>query len=213
MRKLMALVVFVTMYSMCAAQVVTNVKSVKTVSLENKAQQFFVVVDSSEVQVSPLVYKIVEADPQNFCVVEVGDVKTVFLKSDLNNPTQYVFEVAKTDLVDNVPTVTMTNDYRFSDSDLTWLAVLDGQHVQISRYIGLTREIVVYETVSRSTALTTNVDVTEASAPAKSKLPMLIESVKAKAKAQAQALAMNSVTKAENTSDAGNSKEITFGCR
>lgn len=192
----MVFIVATMMYSMCAmAQVVNNIKSVETIPLENKTQQFFVLTDSDRVQVSPLIYKIVEAAPEEFCLVEVGDVKTVFAKADFANPTQYVFEVAKTDLVDDVPTVYMTNGYRFADPDLAWLSVLEGQKVQISRHIGLTREITVFQTVPRSTPVT-DIDVNTASAPAKSPLPRMIEATKAKkakkVSAEPQALAMNS---------------------
>ena len=86
MKKLMGFVVFATMMcSMCVAQTVTNIKSVKTVPMANQTQTFYVLTDSAELQVSPLVYKIVESAVEDFCVVEVGDVKTVFAKADFAN--------------------------------------------------------------------------------------------------------------------------------
>lgn len=214
MKKIMGFVVFATMmFSMCVnAQTVTNIKSVKTVPMANQTQTFYVLTDSAELQVSPLVYKIVESAVEDFCVVEVGDVKTVFAKADFANPTQYVFEVAKEpELVNDMSMVTMTNGYTFADPDIAWLAVLKGQHVQVSRYVGLTREITVFETVSRSTALT-DIDAAVASAPAKSKIPQLIEGIKAKAKAKkAEVLAMNSVNDAESASNPTGQMVITFG--
>ena len=213
MKKIMGFVVFATMMcSMCVAQTVTNIKSVKTVPMANQTQTFYVLTDSAELQVSPLVYKIVESEPADFCVVEVGDVKTVFAKADFANPTQYVFEVAKEpELVNDMSMVTMTNGYTFADHDIAWLAVLKGQHVQVSRYVGLTREITVFETVSRATPLT-DIDAAVASAPAKSKIPQLIEGIKAKAKAKkAEVLAMNSVNDAESASTPTGQRVITFG--
>ena len=210
MKKLMV-AVFATVFSMCAsAQVINEIKGVRVAPQENKTQLYFIQTDSAELQVSPLVYKIVESAVEDFCVVEVGDVKTVFAKADFANPTQYVFEVAKEpELVNDMPLVTMTNGYEFSDPDLAWLAVLPGQHIQVSRYIGLTREITVFETVSRSTPL--KGEAAEASAPAKSKLPQMIEAVKAKAKAVTNALAMNSVNDAESASNPTGQRVITFG--
>ena len=203
--------VFATVFSMCAsAQVINEIKSVRVAPQENKTQLYFIQTDSAELQVSPLVYKIVESAVEDFCVVEVGEVKTVFAKADFATPTQYVFEVAKEpELVNDMPLVTMTNGYEFSDPDLAWLAVLPGQHIQVSRYIGLTREITVFETVSRSTPL--KGEAAEASAPAKSKLPQMIEAVKAKAKAVTNALAMNSVNDAESASTPTGQRVITFG--
>jgi hypothetical protein len=220
MKKMVVFIVFATMmYSMCAmAQNVSNIKSVTAVPLENKTQQFFVLTEVNEkIQVSPLVYKLVEAFPEDYCVISVGNVKTVFNKADFANPTQYVFEVAKTDLVDDVPTVYMTNGYRFADPDLAWLSVLEGQKVQISRHIGLTREITVFQTVPRSTPVT-NVDAAIASAPAKSPLPRMIEATKAKkakkVSAEPQALAMSSDAPATDEGETSpGMKTITFSRR
>ena len=202
--------VFATVYSMCAnAQVINEIKSVRVAPQENQTQKFFVQTDSFDVEVSPLVYKIVESEPTAYEVVSVADVRTVFAKVDFANPAQYVFEVAaEPELQNDMPVVTMTNGYKFSDPDLAWLAVLKGQHVRISRYIGLTREITVFETVSRDTPL--KGDAATASAPAKSKLPQMIEAVKAKAKAVVQTLAMNSVSDAEVASNPIG-QVITFG--
>ena len=202
--------VFATVYSMCTAQVVNAVKSVRTVPLANKTQKFFVQTDSFEVEVSPLIFKIVESEPEAYQVVSVGDIKTIFAKADFASPKTYVFEVAKApELVNDVPLVTMTNGYQFADPDLAWLAVLQGQHVQISRYIGLTREITVFETVPRNTPL--KGDVADAAAPAKSRLPQMIEAVKAKANAT-KTLAMASVYSEEASYPTG-SQVITFGRR
>lgn len=209
MKKFLMVAVLATVYSMCVAQVVNEIKSVRTVPQSNQTQLFYVMTDEFEVQVSPLIYKIVESEPTAYQVVSVGDIKTVFAKADFANPAQYVFEVSKEpELMNDVPMVTMTNGYKFSDPDLAWLAVLPGQHVQISRYIGLTREITVFETVSRSTPL--KGDAEQASAPAKSRLPQMIEAVKAKAKAVApKTLAM--VSPMENASNPTGSQVITFG--
>ena len=210
MKKLMV-AVFATVFSMCAsAQVINEIKSVRVAPQENETQLYFIQTDSFEVQVSPLIYKIVESNPAAYEVVSVGDVQTIFAKADFATPTQYVFEVAnEPELVNDMPLVTMTNGYKFADPDLAWLAVLPGQHIQVSRYIGLTREITVFETVSRSTPL--KGEAAEASAPAKSKLPQMIEAVKAKAKAVTNALAMNSVNDAESTSTTTGQRVITFG--
>lgn len=213
MKKLMVFIVFATMLnSMCAmAQEVTNIKSVTTVQSENETQKFFVLTEVNEkIQVSPLVYKIVEAAQDEFCVVSVGDVKTVFAKADFDNPTQYVFEVERTDLVNDMPVVYMTNGYHFTDPDIAWLSVLEGQKVQISRHIGLTREVTVFQTVPRSTQVT-NIDAATACAPAKSRLPQMIEATKARQLAN-QTLAMSLVSKGEETS-AGTDKTIKFGRR
>ena len=212
MKKFLMVAVFATVYSMCVAQVVNEIKSVRTVPQANQTQLFYVQTDSFEVQVSPLVYKIVESDPAAYEVVSVGDIRTVFAKADFNTPAQYVFEVyGEPELVNDMPLVTMTNGYRFSDPDLAWLTVLPGQHVQISRFAGLTREITVFETVSRDTPL--KGEVAEASAPLKSKLSQMIEAVQAKAKANANALAMNSASEsdAEKTSTPTGQEVITFG--
>lgn len=211
MKKLFMVAVFATVFSMCAsAQVINEIKNVRVAPQENKTQLYFIQTDSFEVQVSPLVYKIVESDPAAYEVVSVGDVRTIFAKADFANPRTYVFEVAKEpELLNDTPVVTMTNGFSFADPDLAWLAVLKGQKVQISRYIGLTREITVFETVSRSTPL--KGEAAEASAPAKSKLPQLIEGIKAKAKAAANALAMNSANDVEKASTPTGQRVITFG--
>ena len=206
-------IVFATMFTMCAmAQEVTNIKSVTTVQLENKTQKFFVLTDSDRVQVSPLIYKIVEAAPDDYCVVSVGNIETVFAKADFDNPTQYVFEVERTDLVNDMPVVYMTNGYHFTDPDIAWLSVLQGQKVQVSRHIGLTREVTVFQTVPRSTQVT-NIDAAIASAPAKSRLPQMIEATKARQLANKNlAMSLVSVSKGEETS-AGTDKTIKFGRR
>lgn len=213
MKKMAMCIVFATMFStMCAmAQVVSDIRSVTTVPLEDKTQQFFVITEVNEkIQVSPLVYKLVEAFPEDYCVVSVGNIETVFAKADFSNPTQYVFEVERTDLVNDMPVVYMTNGYHFTDPDIAWLSVLQGQKVQVSRHIGLTREITVFQTVPRSTPIT-NVDVNTASAPAKSRLPQMIEATKARQLANKN-LAMSLVSKGEETS-AGTDKTIKFGRR
>ncbi len=204
--------VFATVFSMCAsAQVINEIKSVRVAPQENETQLYFIQTDSFEVQVSPLIYKIVESNPAAYEVVSVGDVQTIFAKADFATPTQYVFEVAKEpELVNDMPLVTMTNGYKFADPDLAWLAVLPGQHIQVSRYIGLTREITVFETVSRSTPL--KGEAAEASAPAKSRLPQMIEAVKAKANANAtKTLAMVSTDNVESASNPTGQRVITFG--
>lgn len=211
MKKLMV-AVFATVFSMCAsAQVINEIKSVRVAPQENETQLYFIQTDSFEVQVSPLIYKIVESNPAAYEVVSVGDVQTIFAKADFATPTQYVFEVAKEpELVNDMPLVTMTNGYKFADPDLAWLAVLPGQHIQVSRYIGLTREITVFETVSRSTPL--KGEAAEASAPAKSRLPQMIEAVKAKANANAtKTLAMVSTDNVESASNPTGQRVITFG--
>ena len=212
MKKFLMVAVFATVYSMCAnAQVVNEIKSVRVAPQENKTQKFYVEADDFEVEVSPLVYKIVESEPSAYQVVSVGDIKTIFSKTGFASPTQYVFEVAKEpELVNDMPLVTMTNGYKFADPDLAWLAVLPGQHIQVSRYIGLTREITVFETVSRSTPL--KGEAAEASAPAKSRLPKMIEAVKAKANANAtKTLAMVSTDNVESASNPTGQRVITFG--
>lgn len=211
MKKLFMVAVFATVYSMCVnAQVINEIKSVRVAPQENRTQKFYVETDAFEVEVSPLIYKIVESEPAAYEVVSVGDVRTIFAKADFANPRTYVFEVAKEpELLNDTPVVTMTNGFSFSDPDLAWLAVLKGQHVQISRFIGLTREITVFETVSRDTPL--KGDAAEASAPAKSRLPQMIEAVKAKANANAtKTLAMVS-TNVENASVPTGQRVITFG--
>ena len=207
MKKFMVCVVFATMLcSMCFAQSTADVKSVTAVQGENKTQKFYAQTENDKIEISPLVYKIVEAYPQDFIVVEAGGVKTLFARVDFVTPSQYVFEVKDVTLENDKPTVTMTNGFKFSDEDIAWLAVQPGQHVQVSRYIGLTREITVFETVPRDTPLTG--DVSSANAPAKSKLPKLIEATKARKKA---ALAVTTAP-AEASISAG-SGEIRFARR
>lgn len=209
MKKLMVLCIVIStmLHSMCFAQSTSDVKSVTAVQGENKTQKFYAQTENGNVEISPLIYKIVEAYPQDFIVVEAGGVKTLFARVDFVTPSQYVFEVDNVTLENDKPTVTMTNGFKFSDEDISWLAVLPGQHVQVSRYIGLTREITVFETVSRDTPLTG--DVTSANAPAKSKLPKLIEETKSRVKA---ALAMNSAP-AEVASTPSGKGEIKFARR
>ena len=208
MKKLMACIVFSTMLStMGFAQSSSDIKSVTAVQGENKTQKFYAQTENDKVEISPLIYKIVEAYPQDFIVVEAGGIKTLFARVDFVTPSQYVFEVENVTLENDKPTVTMTNGFKFSDEDIAWLAVLPGQHVQVSRYIGLTREITVFETVSRDTPLSG--DLSSASAPAKSRLPKLIEKTKARVKA---AMAMNSAP-AEVASTPSGKGEIKFARR
>lgn len=208
MKKLMACIVFATMLStMGFAQSSSDIKSVTAVQGENKTQKFYAQTENDKVEISPLIYKIVEAYPQDFIVVEAGGIKTLFARVDFVTPSQYVFEVENVTLENDKPTVTMTNGFKFSDEDIAWLAVLPGQHVQVSRYIGLTREITVFETVSRDTPLSG--DLSSASAPAKSRLPKLIEKTKARVKA---AMAMNSAP-AEVASTPSGKGEIKFARR
>lgn len=191
MRKLSFVSVIVMMLSavaVSAQQVKTfDVTNVESKMVEDENFKFFVLADSTmKVEVSPLVYKIVEDEPTSFEVVMVGDnIKTIFTKEALARPQEFIFEVDSVSLVNDLPTVVMTNGYRFSDPDLAWLAVRSGQHVQILRYFGLTREITVFSTVSRETPLT-EVSAEDAMAQAESKLPQMIEAVKDKAKAAAK---------------------------
>lgn len=185
MKRLVWFIVFATMFSMCAvAQRVVDVRRV-----ENPGNgHFYVMTDTVRTEVSPLVFKVIEAAPTEYCSVEIGDTKSFFRRASLNEPEiRYIFEVAKEPSLikrdgKEYTEITMTNGYVFSDPDIAWLAVRPGQHVSISRYIGLTRELIIYETVSRDTQLT-DIDGATAGAPAKSRLPQMIEEVKAKAKA------------------------------
>ena len=124
---------------------------------------------------------------------------------------RYVFQVAKVDLVNDMPTVYMTNGYQFSDPDLAWLEVLEGQHVQISRYIGLTRELIIFETVSRDTPLTNDITAEQASAPAKSRLHQMVKEIQEKAKAKAKAKASEDVAQVAAPAASSQPMTITFG--
>ena len=184
--------------------------------VENMNGKFYVMLDTFRVEVAPLIYKIIEAGPQEYCLLKAGDTQSFFKRSALEEPSmRYVFEVAEVDLVNDMPTVYMTNGYQFSDPDLAWLAVLEGQHVQISRYIGLTRELIIFETVSRSTPLTEGVTAAEASAPAKSRLQQLVKEAQEKAKAKATKAAEEDVAQVTQAAPAANSgikpMTITFG--
>lgn len=172
-----------TLCNTASAQVTHDVRKVEAVNNE-----YFVVVDDERIEVAPLFYKIIEQNPSAYCLVEVCGTKSFFKKTAVETPEyKYVFEVAKVGMEANTPTVYMTNGYKFSDPDLNWLAVLRGQHVQISRYVGLTREFIVFETVSRTIALTENVTAAEAAAPIKSRLQKMINEVEIKKQAKEKA--------------------------
>lgn len=184
MKKVMVGIIALMLGSMCMAQEVVNINAVEK---NNDGKYFIVLEDAQRREVSPLIYKIIEESPTSYCQVGIGDVQGFFNKKDLGTPNmRYVFEVKEVVLDENdVPKVIMTNGYAFSDPDLAWLTVLEGQHVQISRFVGLTRELTIFETVSRETPLT-DVDAKSAAAPAKSQLAQMIEKVKAKAKKSAE---------------------------
>lgn len=183
-----------------AAQTMTDIRRVSTSN-----ERYYVVTDSGNVQVSPLVYKIVEAQPEAYQVVTVGDIQTVFEKIALVSPSTFVFEVETTSLVNDTPTVHMTNGFAFSDPDLLWLAVQPGQKVRIQRYIGLTREFTVYETVPRSTPVSG--DVEQAAAPAKSKVQELLSKIKEKA----QASRAEAKTPSQEATSSNQKLKLTFG--
>ena len=180
--------------------------------VENMNGKYFVMLDTFRVEVAPLIYKIIEDNPQAYCLLEAGDTKSFYLRSSLEEPAmRYVFQVAKVDLVNAMPTVYMTNGYQFSDPDLAWLEVLEGQHVQISRYIGLTRELIIFETVSRDTPLTNDITAEQASAPAKSRLHQMVKEIQEKAKAKAKAKASEDVAQVAAPAASSQPMTITFG--
>jgi hypothetical protein len=203
MKKVVICIVMMLCAMSSVAQRVVDARRV-----ENANGKYFVMLDTFRVEVSPLIYKIVEADPTQYCLLEAGDTKSFFLRSSLEEPAmKYVFEVAKVELENDLPKVVMTNGYSFTDKDLAWLAVLQGQKVQISRYIGLTRELIIFETVARSTPVTEGVTAEQASAPAKSRLQEMIKEVQAKAKAKAN----NDVAQAAAPAASSQPMTITFG--
>ena len=207
MRKKMVISIFVMLFAVCEvyAQRVVDVRRVEPV-VNNK---YAVMLDTVRVEVAPLVYKIIEANPTAYCAIELDGEKSFFRRAALDAPeVKYIFEVAGVGMENDMPTVSMTNGYRFSDPDLRWLAVLQGQHVQISRYVGLTHELMIFETVSRSTPLTEGVSGSDAMAPMKSRLPQMIGEVQdaaAKAKLTAQA------TPVATASAVTGASTITFG--
>lgn len=183
--------------------------------VENLNGKFYVMLDTFRVEVAPLIYKIIEAEPTKYCLLEAGDTKSFFKRSALEEPSmRYVFEVKEATLENDVPVVHMTNGYKFADTDLAWLAVLPGQHVQISRYLGLTRELIIFETVSRDTPLTNDITAEQASAPAKSRLQQMVKEVQEKAKAKATKAAEEDVAQVAQAAPAANKPmTITFGGR
>lgn len=203
--------VFCIVLMLCAMSSVAQ-RVVDARRVENANGKYFVMLDTFRVEVSPLIYKIVEADPTQYCLLEAGDTKSFFLRSSLEEPAmKYVFEVAKVELENDLPKVVMTNGYSFTDKDLAWLAVLQGQKVQISRYIGLTRELIIFETVARSTPVTEGVTAEQASAPAKSRLQQMVKEVQEKAKAKAKA--SEDVAQVQAAPAAKEHLTITFGGR
>ena len=216
MRKKMVLSIVVSMlFSICAvnAQRVVDVRRVEVQPAGNGMQKYYLMLDTVRLEVSPAVYKIVEASPTNYCVVEHNGDKSVFLRSALNAPEEsYVFEVEQVGMENDLPKVTFTNGGSFSDTNLKWLAVLKGQHVQISKFRGITHEIAVFETVPRSTPLSEGVSG-DAVKPMKSRLAEELDAVQkaqaTKEQAKAQELAQaNSSASAEK-----GPMTITFGRR
>lgn len=190
MIKRMVCVVFATMlYSMCClGQYVVDVRRVENVRNQDGSQKFYLVLDTVKLEVAPMIYKIVEAEPSAFCTVEIGSNKYVFERKALEAPlTRYVFEVAGTSLEEDQSKVTMTNGFSFIDPDIAWLGVQPGQHVQISTYRGVTHFFRILETVPRDTPLS-EIDAATASAPVRSYASQLLEEAKAKVKAKAKKL-------------------------
>ena len=215
MKKMVICIIALMLCSICAsAQHVVDVRRVETKANADGTQKFFLMLDTVRLEVSPAVHKIVEANPTAYCVVEHNGEKSVFLRSALEAPEEsYVFEVEEVGLENDLPKVTFTNGGSFSDTNLKWLAVLKGQHVQISKFRGITHEIAVFETVPRSTPLSEGVsgDVVK---PMKSRLAEELDAVQkaqaAKEQAKAQELAQaNSSASAEKTGP----MTITFGRR
>lgn len=210
--KKMVLAIIAMMMCVCEmnAQYVVDARRV-----ENMNGKFYVMLDTFRVEVAPLIYKIIEAEPQEYCLLKAGDTQSFFKRSALEEPSmRYVFEVKEATLENDVPVVHMTNGYKFADTDLAWLAVLPGQHVQISRYLGLTRELIIFETVSRDTPLTNDITAEQASAPAKSRLQQMVKEVQEKAKAKATKAAEEDVAQVAQAAPAANKPmTITFGGR
>lgn len=221
MRKKMVCIVVSMLFSICAgnvfAQRVVDVRRVETSPAGNGMQKFYLMLDTVRMEVSPAVYKIVEKNPTSFCVVEHNGDKSVFLRSALNAPEEsYVFEVKEAGLENDLPKVTFTDGGSFSDPDLRWLAVLPGQHVQISKYRGITHELAIFETVSRSTPLSSGASG-DAVKPMKSRLPQQLDEVqKAQAQVAPEVKATQELAQA-TTSSASAEKTgpmtITFGRR
>lgn len=218
MNKKMVCIVVSMLFSICAgnvfAQRVVDVRRVETAPAGNGMQKFYLMLDTVRLEVSPAVHKIVEANPTAYCVVEHGGEKSVFLRSALEAPEEkFVFEVKEVGMENDLPKVTFTDGGAFSDPDLRWLAVLPGQHVQISKYRGITHELAVFETVSRNTPLSEGTSG-DAVKPMKSRLPQQLDEVQkaqaAKEQAKAQELAQaGSAASAEKTGP----MTITFGRR
>ena len=210
-KKVFMVIVLATMFSMCVsdavAQRVVDARRLEVVNNQNGSRSFWLMLDTVRIQVSDVVAKIVEPEPTAFCVVETGGEKFLFKRAALEAPReQYVFEVAHAPQMQGEGVlVTMTNGYSFTDPDIAWLAVQPGQHVQVSRYIGVEFELMVFKTVSRETQLSEGVDVAALSAPAKSEIPQLLEESKAK-KAKLMA-----TTAAPAEKKASGPLTITFG--
>ena len=201
--------------SICAiqAQRVTDVRRVETAPAGNGMQKFFLMLDTVRMEVSPAIHKIVEANPTAYCVVEHGGEKSVFLRSALNAPEEkFVFEVKQAGMENDLPTVTFTDGGKFSDPDLRWLAVLPGQHVQISKYRGITHEIAVFETVSRNTPLSEGASG-NAVKPMKSRLAEQLDEVQKARAEQAKAEQAKAQELAQSASAENGPMTITFGRR
>lgn len=225
--KKMVLCIVMMLCSICAgnvfAQRVVDVRRTETAPAGNGKQKYFLMLDTVRLEVSPAVHKIVEANPTAYCVVEHNGEKSVFLRSALEAPEEkFVFEVEQVGLENDLPKVTFTDGGSFSDSDLRWLAVLPGQHVQISKYRGITHELAIFETVSRSTPLSEGTSG-DAVKPMKSRLAEQLDEVQKARAAQTQAQAPAKVQEVAQdvaqatTSSASAEKSgpmtITFGRR
>lgn len=208
MRKFSQLFLSFVCIAISSVSAMANVYPVNRVFNQNG--KFFVEADSATIEVSPLIYKIVEDAPQNFQIVQYGDVRTIFESSALTSPTTAVFEVMQVTLQGDKVVVAMTNGYEFSDPNLNWLAVQKGQKVQIDRYFGLTKEITLFNTVPRETEVSG--DLAAMQAQAESHLDEQIRLIEAKRVEAAKLMANENAKKKDVPVNTGTVK-LSFSRR
>lgn len=133
-----------------------KIEQVKKLGVSKDGQHFYVLSDSSKLEISDIHWRLVRENKSAYSIVDVGGLKTLFANENLATPSEtYVFEAQKAslDAEKDQAIVTMTNGYYFSDNDVRWLGIQPGQHVQILRWLGMQQEVTVFSTVPRDKEL------------------------------------------------------------
>ena len=156
--------------TVCAAIVMacafSSVSAQEFYAVENVQQtgkSFFVLAGSDKaVQVSPVVYKLVQRKPSDFvvayCECEEENFLTVARKADIKRMVSEVDSVGF-GATEETYKLFFTDGTSYESSDENLLSVQPGQKVEFTSILGLTQNFWRHRTVARDTPVSKEVDV------------------------------------------------------